>query len=167
MLHDRISGTISDTPRSSSHRVRLLVAPLAANLDIASAGAAAAQPHLHQPCKDGHGAGNPHEGEHGDADLRADVQLSHATNSVLEDDEHDGCENGGDGGNEGVEEGKDGDGEREPAREDRNGHYEDKDEGENSAGQKEAEHPVGHKPNKIEDVIDVGRQVDCNMLDIR
>lgn len=165
-MNSSIVGTVQNRPGSSIHRIGLLVAPFAARLDISAAGAAAAQPHLHQPRENGHGARNPHESEHGNADLRADVQLSHATNSVLEDDEHDSCEDRGDGGEERVEEGEDGDGQREPAREDGDGHYEDQDEGEDRAGQKEAEHPVGYEPNKIEDIIDVGGQVDCGMLGV-
>ena len=162
-----ISGAISDAPVAGVHRVCLLVAPLAPCLDIAATGTAAAQPHLHQPRKDGHRTRNPHECKHCDSNLGADVQFRHATNSVAEDDEHDGCEDGCDGNEERVEEGEDGDGEGEPAREDRQRHDEDEDEGEDGAGEEKTEHPVRHEPNQVEDVINVGGEVDYGMLDVR
>jgi len=114
--------------------VCFLTATLLALLDVAPASAAAAKTHLYEPGKNGKGAGDPHEGEHGGADLGPDVQLVHATDSVLEDDEEDGCDDRGYGYEERVEEGKDGDEQGEPARVDGDWHEEDEDEGETGAG---------------------------------
>ena len=162
-----ISGAISDAPVAGVHRVCLLVAPLAPCLDIAATGTAAAQPHLHQPREDCKSAGDPHEYEHRGSNFRTDIKLRDFRDGVAEDDEHDGCEDGCDGNEERVEEGEDGDGEGEPAREDRQRHDEDEDEGEDGAGEEKTEHPVRHEPNQVEDVINVGGEVDYGMLDVR
>jgi hypothetical protein len=142
--------------------IRLLAPPLSTRLYIPATRAAATQSHLYQPCEDRERASNPHEDKDSDADLRANVQLCHASDSVAEDDEHDGCDNRCGGDDEGVEERKDRDGEGEPAREDGDGHEEDEDEGEAGACEEEAEHPSGDVLDEIEDVIDVGREVDCS-----
>lgn len=152
------------SPCTSVHGVCLLVAPLTSGLDVSSAGAAAAQSHLHEPRENGEGAGYPHECEHSGADRSADVQFGHATDSIAEDDEHDGCENGGDGDEEGVEECEDGYGESEPAGKNGEGHDKDEYEGKDGASQEQTKHPVRHEPNQVEDVIDVGRQVDYRVL---
>lgn len=127
LSYNRVGSTIVDAPCATVHGVCLLVAPLASSLDISSTGAAAAQSHLHQPREDGHGTRDPHECEHGRADLGADVQFCYTTDSVAEDDEHDCCEDRGDGDEERVQEGEDGDRESQPTREDGYGHDEDED----------------------------------------
>lgn len=96
--------------------IRLLTSPLLPCPHVPSRSTAAAKPHLHQPSKDGKGACNPHKCEHGYANFCANVQFSHAADSVAEDYEHDGCDDRGGSDEEGVEESKDGDGEGEPAR---------------------------------------------------
>lgn len=140
--------------------VCLLASPLLAPLDIATTRAAAAHAHLHEPREDGKCARDPHESEEGDANLSANVQLSHAADSVAEDDEHDGRDDGGGGNEERVDEGEDGDGEGQPARVDGEGHQEDEDEGEDGAGEEEAEHALRSELDKVENVVDVGREVD-------
>lgn len=154
---------IPDT-RRPIHLIRLLAPPLLPHLDIPSTRAATAQSQLHQPCEDRKSAGNPHEGEHSDADLGGDVDFCHAADGVAEDDEHDGCDDGGGGDEEGVEEGEDGDGEAEPASVEGEGHQEDEDEGEDGSREEEAEHPLRGELDEVEDVVDVGGEVDCGYL---
>lgn len=122
--------------------VCLLVSSLLALLDVSPRRTAAAETHLYEPSEYGESARYPHEGEQGDANFRLDIQLSHTTNSVAEDDEHDGCDDGGDRYEERVEEGEDSNDEGEPARIDGNGHDEDEDEGQDGCGEEKTKHPV-------------------------
>jgi hypothetical protein len=127
---------------SSVHVVRLFVPSLLALLDVSPRRTAAAKSHLYEPGKDGESTCHPHEGEQRGTYLRRNVQLSHTTDSVAEDDEHDGCNDRGDGYEEGVEEGEDGDEEGKPARVDGDGHDEDEDKGQDGSGEEKTEHPV-------------------------
>jgi hypothetical protein len=149
---------------SRCSRIRLLATPLATRLDVSPRRTAAAKTHLHQPRKDGECASDPHEDEKRRAYRRANVELFHLSDSVAEDDEHDGCDDGCDGDDEGVEEGEDGDGEREPACEDGDGHEEDEDEGEAGACKEETEHPAGDVLDEVENVVDVGGEIDYHRL---
>jgi hypothetical protein len=142
--------------------IRLLAASLASRLDIPPRRTAATETCLHQPRENGESARDPHEDEDRYADLCANVEFSHASNSIAENDEHDGCDDGRDGDDESVEEGEDGDGEGEPAREDRERHEEDEHKGEAGACEEETEHKLRDVFDEVEDVVDVGGEVDCN-----
>jgi hypothetical protein len=83
---------------------------------VSSARAATAHAQLEQPSEDGECAGNPHESEHGNANVSTDVQLCDAADDVTEDDEHDRRDDRGGGDEKGVEEHEDGDWEGPPAR---------------------------------------------------
>jgi hypothetical protein len=90
--------------------IRLFAPPLTSRLNIPPRRTAATQAHLHQPGENSKRARDPHEDKDGGANFRANVEFRHATNSVAEDDEHDGCNDGCDGDDERVKEREDGDG---------------------------------------------------------
>jgi hypothetical protein len=106
----------------SAAMIRLLATPLPACLNIPPGRTATTQSHLNQPRENCERARNPHEHKQRDANLSANIQFSLPSNSVAEDDEHDGRDDGCYGDDERVEESKNGDGEGEPACEDGEGH---------------------------------------------
>lgn len=166
LLGRRLTSRHLRVPRSSRLRaidlVRLLTSSLLSLLYISPAGTATAKSSLHQPGKDGKRTSHPHERKQSLAYFGANVQFCHRTNSITEDDEHDGCDDGRGSDQEGIEKGEDGDGEGEPAREDGQRHEEDEDEGKAGAGEEEAEHPLRGEFDKVEDIINIGRKVDLN-----
>lgn len=95
---------------SALHLICLLTTSLLALLDISPGCTAAAQSRLYQPCEDGKSTSHPHKGKQRLSNLCPDVKFCHASNSVAEDDKHDGGNDRGDGDEEGVEEGENGDG---------------------------------------------------------
>lgn len=119
---------------------------------------------MHQPREDCERACDPHEKKDGDANFCPNVEFRHASYCVTEDDEHYGCDDGGGGDNERVEEGENGNGKGEPARKDGDGHGENEDEGEACACEEETEHPSRDVVNQAEDIVDVGREIDCAVL---
>jgi hypothetical protein len=133
--------------------IGFLTASLPACLDIPSTRTAATQSHLDQPREDGKRACDPHEDKDRDANFGANVEFHHASNRVAEDDEHDGCDD------ECVEESEDGDRKGEPVREDGDGHEEDEDECEACTREEEAEHPSRDVLDQVEDVVDVGGEI--------
>jgi hypothetical protein len=111
----------------------LLASSLLSLLDVSSAGTAAAQTGLNQPGKDRSACCNPHEHEHLDAQLRANVELLDRGECVFHDDEHDGCDNGSDGSEKRGQEGEDAGEQGEPAGEDGQGVQDHHDEGQAGA----------------------------------
>ena len=128
---------------------------------------------------------NPHKDKHLAAELRLDVDLCLADKDMLKDDEHGGCNDGGDHGEEARQEGQDG--KREGAEEDE-GHTtmarmsrvvviilstgcsrgygprgeKDHDEGQHGGRDEAAEHPVGGCFCETEGIVDVGWEGDYN-----
>ena len=127
----------------------LLAPTLLALFNVPPAGAAAAQAQLDEPRNDGRRGGGPHHGEHGHADIGANVDRGVCLKHVAHDDEEDGGDDGGDGDAEGGEEGEDHDKQREPAAVDGRQLYGDHDGGEAGRGEEEAEHEVGDGPDAV------------------
>lgn len=135
--------------------IRLLTAPLATRLHIPTTRTAAQQPHLYQPREDSKRRGDPHEDEQRDANLRTNVQLRHPSNSVAEDDEHDGRDDGAAGCEERGDEDEDRYREIAPAGVDGEGYEGDQDGVEAGGGEEEAEHYVGDDADEVEDGVDL------------
>lgn len=85
-----------------------------------------------------------------------DIELLDGGDGVLHDDEEDCRDDRGDRGEERGQEGEDGDEEGRPAGVDCEEDHGDHDEGEAGAGEEEAEHPVRHDFDQVEDVGHVG-----------
>ena len=161
-MHTISSNTTdSNAPRWAIHLIRLLAPPLPPRPHIPATRAAAAQTCLDEPGEDCERGRRPHEAEEVVSYLGADIDFGDAGDDVSEDDEHDGCDDGGGSAEEGVDEGEEGDGEGPPAGEEGDGDEEHEDEGEAGRGEEEAEHGAGDEADEVEDVVDVRGEVDC------
>lgn len=139
----------------------LLAAPLLPLLDIPAAGAAAHEAELDEPSPDCRGAGGPHHGKHGYADVGADVDGGVAAEDVAHDDEENGGDDGGDCDAESSEESEDHDDDGPPAAVEGDKLERDHDEGKTAAGEEEAEHPVRDGSDETENVDEFSWERDC------
>ena len=135
----------------------LLASSLLSLLDVSSAGTATAQTGLDQPGKNRSGCCNPHECEHCGTQFTADVELLDRGEGPLHDDEHDSCDDGGDGNKKCSQEGEDASEKGEPAREDGQRVQDHHDKGQAGTREEETKHPVRDNSDKTKDVSKIRR----------
>ena len=160
----RLSAIRAPHNNPISTSIRLLIPPLPPSLDVAPTRTATAQAGLHQPGEYSKCARHPHESKHGDANVGANVDLSDAANNIPEDDEHGGRDDGGGRYEECVEEGEDGDAQGPPSGDNADGHEEHENEGQAGGREEKAEHDLGCYLDQVEDIVDVGGEVDWGTL---
>jgi hypothetical protein len=141
--------------------VSLLTPPLPPRPHIPPRSTATAHTHMHQPRNNGRASRNPHEDEHLNPDTRSNVQLRGGGNCHLEDDEHDGRDDGSGGGDECSQKGEDGDGKVAPAGVDCQRHDENHEKVHAGSREEEAEHDVGDDADQVEDCVDFVGERDC------
>jgi hypothetical protein len=115
---------------------------------------------MNQPRKNAERCSDPHEHKHLRPKPRTDVQALLTCNDVLEDNEHNRCDNGGSSSEQSGYECPDGEGERPPPRIQYNWSQKDVDEIHTHARQEEAKHKMARNLDQVQNVVDFSWQGD-------
>ena len=124
-------------------------------LHIPATRTTARQAHMNQPRKNAERCSDPHEHKHLRAKPRTDVQALLTCNDVLEDNEHNRCDNGGSSSEQSGDERPDGEGERPPPRIQYNWSQQDVDKIHTHARQEEAKHKMARNLDQVQNIVDL------------